>query len=66
LIEHIVAELPNDGIRHLKRLLQIYHELLVKEFATVTLPSVKEKLNQWTQINSLKKHAELILKCIEV
>ncbi|QNA44273.1 DUF6493 family protein [Lacibacter sediminis] len=60
LIEYILTELPDEGIKNLKRLLQIYHELLLKEAATVTHPIVIEKMSCWHKIASLKKLTESI------
>jgi hypothetical protein len=64
LIECILAELPNEGIKHLKRLMQIYYELSIKETTSLRHPLVIEKINSWKQINSLKKMAESIQKLI--
>lgn len=60
MIEHILPELPDEPIRHLKKLLEIYNEVLAAN-GNVSLPgAVITQLQKWKETQSLKKIIEAI------
>lgn len=55
LIEHILVELPYEPIKNLKKLLEIYAEVLVINQSNITDRILMDLLAKWKSSNSLKK-----------
>ena len=64
LISHVLRELPDAPVANLKKLLEIYFELLDLNKAIITHPALIDKLHVWQQNASVKKiAAQLIASC---
>jgi hypothetical protein len=55
LIENILVQLPSEPIRNLKKLLEIYAELLSKSNTRINNQLLLTKLNKWMETESLQK-----------
>jgi hypothetical protein len=61
MIELIITQLPNEPVKNLKKLLEIYSELLATNNTSIANPSVLERMQVWKANASLKKLVESIL-----
>ncbi len=55
LIENILLQLPAIPIKNLKKLLEMFSELLSKNNTAVRNPILQDKLNSWAENNGLQK-----------
>jgi hypothetical protein len=55
LIEHILVQLPDEPNRNLKKLLEIYQELLMTNQSTIKLSQVTDRLKVWQTNPGLQK-----------
>jgi hypothetical protein len=58
MIEHILIALPDEPVKNLKKLLEIYSELLVATNSPVTNAPVVERMQVWKANAGLKKVVE--------
>lgn len=64
LVGYVLRELPDAPVTNLKKLLEIYFELLDLNKTTITHPALMDKLRAWQQNASVKKiAAQLIASC---
>lgn len=61
MIEHILAELPATPVRHLKKLLEIYGEVLAANGRATPPDAVMKQLHSWKEHTALKKTAERLI-----
>lgn len=62
LIETILTHLADAPINNLKKLLELYLELLALNNVTVNNQAVKNKLNSWVAVSGLQKIAKSIIE----
>jgi hypothetical protein len=62
LISHILAELPEEPIRNLKKLLELYAELVSLNDMPISDRHIVDKLQLWQKSSSLQKPVEMLLK----
>jgi hypothetical protein len=62
LIENVLVQLPSEPIRNIKKLLEIYLELLPKSNTQLNNQLLLSKLNKWMETGSLKKLITSIIK----
>lgn len=55
LVENVIIELPDEPIKNLKKLVEIYVELLAANNASVADSKVTQKLTTWAKNATLKK-----------
>jgi hypothetical protein len=55
LLENIIVVLPGKPVRNLKKLLEIYRELLMMNKSVIELTEVVEKLEVWKETTGLQK-----------
>jgi len=58
LIEYLLLQLPDVPIKNLKKLLEIYGELVAINNSTVELPGIIERLKIWGETAGLRKIVE--------
>jgi len=61
LIENMLPQLPDEPIKNLKKLLEIYRELVAVNKYYVESPGVKTKLKDWEGTASLRKIIEQLV-----
>jgi len=62
LIESILVELPDTPIKNLKKLLEIYAEILSTNITKVNNPEISRKLNNWKASSGLQKKIDHLLE----
>ncbi len=62
LVEELLAVLPDVPVKHLKKLLEWYTEVLIANTSTATNAAVNAKLATWQQTATLQKTIGLLLK----
>ena len=55
VVENIVKQLPDEPITHLKKLLEIYGELLAMTNSKIADPTIARKMETWKNSASLKR-----------
>jgi hypothetical protein len=61
VIEHTIAELPDVPVKNLKKLLEIYSELLAINNSSIANPLIKERFHIWKANSSSMKLVETLL-----
>ena len=61
LFENMLLQLPNEPIKHLKKALELYAELLALNKKGIADASLSPKLEIWNQTVGLQKTIKLIL-----
>lgn len=61
MIEHTIAELPDVPVKNLKKLLEIYSELLAINNSSIASPLIKERFHTWKANSSSMKLVETLL-----